>query len=101
MPVIKRKTRKAIAKQVKKLVNKHGAEVALGLATDFVGSVVETVTGKAQAKSKKKDKKGDSGKKKNKTPKLLKSDGAKTDVTPKSGKKQAAKKTQKTSEAQS
>jgi hypothetical protein len=98
MPVIKRKTRKAIAKQVNKLVNKHGAEVALGLATDFVGSVIEAATGKAQAKSKKK---GDSGKKKNKSPKLLKSDGAKTDATPKKEKKQAAKKKQKTSEAQS
>ena len=54
MPVIKRKTQKAIAKQVKKLVNKHGPEVALGLARDFVGSVVEAVGGKSQSKSKKK-----------------------------------------------
>ena len=67
MPVIKRKTQKAIAKQVKKLVNKHGPEVALGLATEL-GSVVESVTGKSQAKSKKK---GADGKKKKKARKLL------------------------------
>ena len=97
MPVIKRKTRKVIAKQVKKLVNKHGPEVALGLATDFVGSVVESVTGKSQAKSKKKSA---DAKKKKKSPKLLKSDAAKTDSTPKN-KKQAAKKKPATSEAQS
>jgi hypothetical protein len=98
MPVIKRKTQKVIAKQVKKLVNKHGPEVALGLATDFVGSVVESVTGKSKTKSKKK---GESGKKKNKSPKLVKSDGAKTDSTPKNEKKRAAKKKPATSEAQS
>ena len=97
MPVIKRKTQKAIAKQVKKLVNKHGPEVALGLATDFVGSVVESVTGKSQAKSKKK---GADGKKKKKAPKLLKIEDTKTDSTPKN-KKQAAKKKPATSGAQS
>jgi hypothetical protein len=98
MPVIKRKTRKAIAKQVKKLVNKHGPEVALGLATDLVGNVVEAVTGKKQGKAKKK---GASGKKKDKSVKLSKSDDTKIVVTPKKVKKQAAKKKPATSEAQS
>lgn len=88
MPVIKRKTRKAIAKQVKKLVNKHGAEVALGLATDLVGNVVEAVSGKNQSKSKKKDA---DGKKKNKSAKPVKSDDTQTDETPKSKKQQTAK----------
>ena len=99
MPVIKRKTRKAITKQVKKLISKHGPEVALGLATNLVGSVVEAATGKTESKSKKK---GASGKKKNKSPKLLKSDDTQTDETPKTRKRQtASKKKQTTSEAQS
>lgn len=98
MPVIKRKTQKAIAKQVKKLVNKHGPEVALNLATNFVGSVVEAVTDKTKTKSKKKD--GD-GKKKNKSPKLLKSAAAKTGATPKNEKKRTVKKKPATSEAHS
>jgi len=99
MPVIKRKTRKAITKQVKKLVNKHGPEVALGLATNLVGSVVDAVSGKTQAKSKKK---GASGKKRNKNPELVKIAPIKTDETPRNKKKQAAsKKKETTSGAQS
>jgi len=68
MPTIKRKTRKAITKGVKKLVSKHGPEVALNLATTLVGSVVEAAAaGKGQAKSKPKKavgKKSDKPKKK-------------------------------------
>lgn len=99
MPVIKRKTRKAITKQVKKLVNKHGPEVALGLATSLVGSVVEAFGVEKQAKSKKK---GASGKKKNKSPKLSKSVDTQTGESPKNKKQQTAKKKkQTTSVAQS
>jgi len=68
MPTIKRKTRKSITKGVKKLVSKHGPEVALNLATTLVGSVVEAAAaGKGQTKSKPKKaagKKSDKPKKK-------------------------------------
>ncbi len=68
MPTIKRKTRKSITKGVKKLVSKHGPEVALNLATALVGSVVEAAAaGKGQTKSKPKKaagKKSDKPKKK-------------------------------------
>ena len=68
MPTIKRKTKKAITKGVKKLVSKHGPEVALNLATALVGSVVEAAAaGKGQTKSKPKKaagKKSDKPKKK-------------------------------------
>lgn len=84
MPVIKRKTKNAITKQVKKLVKKHGPEVALGLATTLVGSVVGAVSDKSKSGSKKKSA---AVKKKEKPKKKLKADDTKADETPKNKKK--------------
>jgi hypothetical protein len=58
MPVIKRKTKKAITKQVRKIVKKHGPEIALGLASALVSSVVTKATASGDGKKKKRAGKG-------------------------------------------
>ncbi|HEY0321047.1 MAG TPA: hypothetical protein VGC66_08855 [Pyrinomonadaceae bacterium] len=58
MALIKKKTRKAISKQVTKLVRKHGPEIAAGLVTSLVtGITAATITNGEGKKSKKKKKK--------------------------------------------
>lgn len=54
MAIIKKKAKKAITRQVRKLVKKHGPEIALGAATALVGSVVAAVGGGQETKGKKK-----------------------------------------------
>lgn len=83
MPSIKRKTKKVISKQVKKLVRKHGPEVALDLATTLVGSVVADA-GKTQSESKPKKA---AGKKTDKPKKKTTGDQAKADKSSKKAKK--------------
>ena len=67
MALIKKKTKKAITKQVMKLVKKHGPEIALGAATALVGSVVAAAASAKETKDAKKksssDKKSATGKK--------------------------------------
>jgi hypothetical protein len=52
MALIKKKTRKKLAKQLKKLVRKHGAEVALTFVTGIVGALVAESTEKLKVRSK-------------------------------------------------
>jgi hypothetical protein len=52
MAIIKRKTKKKIGKQLRKLVKKHGSEVALGAATALVTAVIAKSTGDADKKGK-------------------------------------------------
>ena len=58
MAVIKRKTKKAITKQINKLVKQHGAEIAMGLATGLISTVIGATTADPDAKSKKPKAKG-------------------------------------------
>ena len=68
MALIKRKTKKALGKQVRRLVRKHGTEIAVGLATAAVTTIINTAVGpddaaaggKKKKKSKKKKGKKDS-----------------------------------------
>jgi thiamine phosphate synthase YjbQ (UPF0047 family) len=48
MALIKKKTRKAITKQVKKLVRKHGPEIATGLVTSIVSGIAAAATAKPE-----------------------------------------------------
>jgi hypothetical protein len=74
MAIIRRKTKKKIGKQVKKLVKQHGPEVALGAAT----ALVTTLINKATDKPAKKDKgEKDKGKKDKKAKASSKGDGKK------------------------
>lgn len=58
MAIIKKKTRKAISKQVTRLVKKHGPEIAAGLVTSLVtGITAATIARDDDKKSKKKKKK--------------------------------------------
>lgn len=52
MAIIRRKTRKKIGKQVRKLVKDHGPEVALGAATALVTTIINKATGKPAKKGK-------------------------------------------------
>ena len=52
MAQIKRKTRKRISKQLKKLVKRHGAERALALVTGIVSSLVTDAAEKIAKKEK-------------------------------------------------
>ena len=56
MAIIRSKTKKKITKQVKKLVKKHGSEVALGAATALVTTIINQATA-GPAKKKEKGKK--------------------------------------------
>jgi hypothetical protein len=67
MAILKRKTKKAISKQVRKMVKKHGPEVAMGVISSLVTGVIAAVaekndsddsnnSGKSRRKKKKKDK---------------------------------------------
>jgi hypothetical protein len=59
MAIIRRKTRKKIGKQVRKLVKAHGSEVALGAATALVTTLINKATDKPAKKGKgKKEKPG-------------------------------------------
>lgn len=66
MAIIKRKTKKRIGKQLRKLVKKHGSEVALGAATALVTAVIAKATGEdekeGKGKSSSKGKKSAEGK---------------------------------------
>ena len=54
MAVIKRKTKKAITKQVRKMVKKHGPEIALGLAASAVTGIVSAAAAVGDKKKGKK-----------------------------------------------
>jgi hypothetical protein len=62
MAILKRKTKKAISKQVRKMVKKHGPEVAMGVISTLVTGVIAAATddseesGKSKKKKKKKSK---------------------------------------------
>ena len=59
MAILKRKTKKAITKQVRKMVKKHGPEVAMGVISSLVTGVIAAATevSNGSGKSKKKKKK--------------------------------------------
>jgi hypothetical protein len=44
MALVKRKTRKAIRKQLTKVIEKHGPEIATGIATGLMSSIVALIT---------------------------------------------------------
>jgi hypothetical protein len=64
MAVIKKKTKKAISKQVMKLVNKHGPEIATGLVTTLVAGVAGAASAAADNRKKKRARAARSAKKK-------------------------------------
>ncbi len=66
MAIIRRKTKKRIGKQLKKIVKKHGPEAALGAATALVTNIISKATDKPakkkdKSKKDKPDKKGTKG----------------------------------------
>ena len=66
MGVIKDQTRKKLAKHTRRLVRKHGAEIATTLLMSLVSSTATALLERAQRKAEgkgKKDKKGKKGKK--------------------------------------
>lgn len=72
MAIIKKKTRKAITKQVKKIVKKHGPEIAMGLVTNLVTGITAAALSDSGDEAKPKKKKrsnGDGDKSKAKTAK--------------------------------
>ena len=92
MAIIRRKTKKRIGKQLKKIVKKHGPEVALGAATALVTNIIGKATDKPAKKDKDKKDKGKKDKPDKKGPKAgdSKGGGAKG-----SGRKSAGKKSKK------
>ena len=91
MAIIKRKARQRIGKQVRKLVKKHGPEVALGAATALVKAIVTKGTdkpakkgkGKKEKPSKKSEVKNGDGKKTKDDKKNKKVEPVKSAVTKK------------------
>lgn len=62
MAIIKKKTRRVITKQIKKLIRKHGPEIAAGLVSNIVTGITAATLAddgddkKSDGKSKKKKK---------------------------------------------
>lgn len=62
MAIIRKKTRKAITKQVTKLMKKHGPEIAMGLVSNLLtGFTAAAMATPDDDKSEKKKKKSDNG----------------------------------------
>lgn len=97
MTIIRRKTKKRIGKQLKKIVKKHGPEVALGAATALVTNIISKATDKPAKKDKDKKDKGKKDKpdKKGSKGSDSKSGGTKSGGTKGSSKKSVAKKSKK------
>ena len=53
MPIIRKKTKKKIAKQVKKMVKQHGPEIMTGIAAAAATSAINAVQQRGHDKSKK------------------------------------------------
>ena len=53
MAIIRKKTKKKIAKQVKKLVKQHGPEIMTGVAAAAATSVIQAVQHRSKDRSKK------------------------------------------------
>lgn len=93
MAIIRRKTKKRIGKQLKKIVKKHGPEAALDAATALVTTIINEATDKP---AKKKDKgKKDKTDKKGSKGSSSKDGSTKGGGTKGSGKKSADKKSKK------
>ena len=57
MAIIKRKTKKTLTKQIKKLMKKHGPEIAAGLIASLVSGLTTATAVKSENKNKSKKKK--------------------------------------------
>ena len=70
MALIKRKTKKALTKQVNKLIRKHGTEIAVGLVSNLMTGITAATVAKSdddgEAPKKKRAKNGKAKKKKSK-----------------------------------
>jgi len=84
MAFIKRKTKKAISKQVNKLIRKHGTEIAVGLVSNLVtgiasASIAKEDDGEAPKRKRAKDKESTDKKKKTKKKERTESNEQKQD----------------------
>jgi hypothetical protein len=53
MAIIRKKTKKKIAKQLKKMVSKHGPEIVMGIATAAATSAIHAAQDHSRGRNKK------------------------------------------------